>query len=606
MSKFLPIKKEELDCQPDFVVITGDAYVDHPSFGIAIVSRLLESRGFAVAIMAQPVNKNDFTEFGEPKYAFMVSGGNIDSMVANYTVSGKKRHKDDYSPGGVGGKRPDYAVNTYCQSVRRFYPDVAIIIGGLEASLRRFAHYDYWSDSVIPSILVSSGADLLLYGMAELTLIQLADRLQAGESLRDITDLRGTCYLTNPVKAPKNAVQCDSFEFVSENKKCYAKATVIQHEEQDEVHGRTVIQRHGSSIFVQNPPQRSLTESEMDSIYSLPFARKYHSVYDNVGGVPAIREVEFSITWTRGCFGACNFCSIALHQGRRIQTRSEDSLIYEAKSFVQNRDFKGYIHDVGGPTANFGQPSCKKQQSGQGMCRKRKCLTPQPCVNLNASHEKYLSTLRRLRKIDGVKKVFIRSGIRYDYLLTDQSKSRKEFFRELVEHHVSGQLKVAPEHCKSNVLYKMGKPPISTYERFCDEFNALTKRAKKEQYLVPYLMSSHPGATLDDALDLAIWLKKRRIRPEQVQDFYPTPGTISTAMYYTGMDIYTLERIYVAKSEHQRSTQRALLQYYKPENTALFNKLLNIRNNNKAKGSNLSEKSKHNKAKRKNRDNQKK
>ncbi|MCL1882106.1 MAG: YgiQ family radical SAM protein [Oscillospiraceae bacterium] len=595
---FLPISQRELEIgeQLDFICVTGDAYVDHPSFGIAIVSRLLQSRGFSVGIIAQPVSDSAFSEFGEPRYAFMVSGGNIDSMVANYTVSGKKRHKDDYSAGGVGGKRPDYAVKTYCKTIKRLFPNVGIIIGGLEASLRRFAHYDFWSDKVLPSLLISSGADLLIYGMAELTLVQLCDKLHNGDSLRNITDLLGTCYTASPDKMIelqgreakenfKGIRQCDSFELVSTNKTCYAKSAVIQHEEQDEVSGRMIVQRHGEVMLVQNPPQRSLAESELSQIYELPFMRKPHPIYKPVGGVPAIREVEFSLTWNRGCFGGCNFCSIALHQGQKVQSRSESSVLAEAEKFLENRDFKGYIHDVGGPTANFSSSACKKQ-SQQGAC-KRKCLVPTPCPNLKITHEKYLQLLRKLRKIDGVKKVFIRSGIRYDYLLADQSKAGREFFRELVVEHTSGQLKVAPEHCKSGVLDMMGKPKISVFEKFCNEFNTITKRAGKEQYLVPYLMSSHPGATLDDALDLAVWLKKRKIRPEQVQDFYPTPGTISTAMYYTGLNPYTLEKIYVAKSQQQRATQRALLQYYKHENRALFEKLLaqrekrNSSNNNK-------------------------
>ncbi|MCL1788791.1 MAG: YgiQ family radical SAM protein [Oscillospiraceae bacterium] len=583
---FLPISKKELPAQPDFICVTGDAYVDHPSFGIAIISRILESRGFTVGIIAQPTADAHFTEFGAPRYGFMVSGGNIDSMVANYTVSGKKRHNDDYSPGGKGGKRPDYAVNAYCKTIKRLFPDSGIIIGGLEASLRRFAHYDFWSNQVLPSVLISSGADLLIYGMAELTLIQLGDEIKAGKKLSTIKDLHGICYVTKPENTPMNVAQCDSFELVSENKKCYAKSCALQYNEQDEVTGRTIVQRHGNQMLVQNPPQRSLTESEMDKVYALPFTRKVHPVYQKQGGVPAIREVEFSITWTRGCFGFCNFCSIALHQGRRIQTRSETSIVNEATEFLGNPDFKGYIHDVGGPTANFGQPSCQKQLE-HGMC-KRKCLTPTPCKNLDVSHEKYLRILRRLRKIDGVKKVFVRSGIRYDYLKLDPNR---EFFDELVKHHVSGQLKVAPEHCKPNVLDCMGKSPISVYDWFCEEFTTRTKRIGKEQYLVPYLMSSHPGAALQDAVDLALWLKKRKIRPEQVQDFYPTPGTISTAMYYTGLNPFTLEPLYVAKTNEKRAVQRALLQYYKPENQQLFNKMIH-QNKNRGKVQNAKVKTK--------------
>jgi uncharacterized radical SAM protein YgiQ len=591
---FLPVKSD--GTQPDFICVTGDAYVDHPSFGVAVVSRLLESRGFSVGIIAQPVTDSDFTEFGEPRYCFMVSGGNIDSMVANYTVSGKKRYNDAYSPDGLNGKpaengrrvqalRPDYAVNAYCKSIKRLFPDSQIVIGGLEASLRRFAHYDYWTDigvsrpaevgiehgdsAVLPSVLVSSGADLLIYGMAEMALIQLSDKLRSGIPLTSIKDLRGTCVVAEPKSTPVKVAECDSLELVSANKRCYAKACVIQYNEQDEIHGRTVIQRHGNVMLVQNPPARSLTESEMDKIYALPFMRTYHPIYNDV---PAIREVEFSITWTRGCFGFCSFCSIALHQGGRVRTRSEESVAEEAEKLTKSPNWKGYIHDVGGPTANFGQPSCKKQAE-QGMCRARKCLSPKPCPNLEASHSKYLRILRRLRSIKGVKRVFVRSGIRYDYIKADKSR---EFLRDLVEFHTSGQLKVAPEHIKPSVLNCMGKPQIADYDWFCEEFAKENRRTGKEQYLIPYLMSSHPGATLNDAIDLMMWLKKRKIRPEQVQDFYPTPGTISTAMYYTGMNPFTLEPLYVAKSAQQKEMQRALLQYYKPENRALVDKALKI------------------------------
>jgi len=594
---FLPITKTELIEEnlrqsrhatagsADFVCITGDAYVDHPSFGIAIVSRILESLGFTVGIIAQPVTDADFTELGEPRYCFMVSGGNIDSMVANYTVSGKRRYKDDYSPGGsASGEaglrtqalRPDYAVTEYCKTLKRIYPDTGIVIGGLEASLRRFAHYDYWTDmvgskaaspsAILPSVLISSGADLLIYGMAELTIIQLAERLRSGEVLSDITDLHGTCYTAKPIDTPLNAVQCDSFELVRSNKKCYAKACAIQYIEQNG--DRTIVQRHGDVMLVQNPPQRPLTESEMDKVYALPFMRKYHPIYEKQGGVPAIREVEFSITWTRGCFGKCNFCSIALHQGKKIQTRSEQSIVDEAQLFVKNPGFKGYIHDVGGPTANFGQSPCENP-----VCKNKKCLSPELCKNLVISHEKYLTILRRLRGLKGIKKVFIRSGIRYDYVMADRNK---EFLNELVEHHVSGQLKVAPEHSRNNVLDCMGKPHIEAYERFSDRFAVQTKRCGKEQYLIPYLMSSHPGSTLADAVELALWLKKHNIRPEQVQDFYPTPGTVSTAMYYTGLDPFTLKEVYVAKSPDERAMQRALLQYYKAENRELVIKALTI------------------------------
>ncbi|MDR0223326.1 MAG: YgiQ family radical SAM protein [Oscillospiraceae bacterium] len=573
---FLPVSKQDLKLRGievlDFICVTGDAYVDHPSFGIAMVSRLLESVGFTVGIIAQPVSDADFAELGAPRYCFMVSGGNIDSMVANYTVSGKKRHKDDYSAGGKGGKRPDYAVNVYCKTLKRLFPGAGIVIGGLEASLRRFAHYDFWADKVLPSVLVSSGADLLVYGMAELTLIQLAERLRAGEALSEVTDLRGICRVAEPKNTPLNAAQCDGFELVSENKKCYAKACAVQYEEQDEVYGKTVVQRHGNKMLVQNPPQRCLTESETDKIYALPFMRACHPVYEKDGGVPALNEVEFSITWTRGCFGSCNFCSIALHQGRRVQSRSEESVVREAELLIKNRGFKGYIHDVGGPTANFGQPSCRKQLK-DGLCKSKKCLAPAACKNLETSHEKYLRVLRRLRGLKGVKKVFVRSGIRFDYVMPDKDGI---FLKELVENHVSGQLKVAPEHIKAGALACMGKPPIEAYLEFEKAFFAETKKAGKEQYLVPYFMSSHPGTTLNDAVDLAVWLKKRNIRPEQVQDFYPTPGTVSTAMYYSGLDPFTLKKVYVPKNDGERAMQRALLQYYKPENRGLVAKALAV------------------------------
>ena len=571
---FLPVSRKELDekgiKQLDFICVTGDAYVDHPSFGIAIISRMLESFGCTVGIIAQPLSDKDFTELGKPKYAFMVTGGNIDSMVSNYTVAGKKRYDDAYSSGGKGGKRPDRAVTVYCRTLKRLFPDSEIAIGGLEASLRRFAHYDYWADKVMPSILVDSGADLLMYGMGEVTITEIYNRFKGGDCLKDMHDIRGTCYLTEPVNTPLGAVQCDSFEVVSENKKAYAKSCRKQYDEQDEIYGRTVIQRHGNMMLVQNPPQRSLTQSEFDRAYELPYMRAYHPMYEKEGGVPSIEEVEFSITHNRGCYGFCNFCSIALHQGRRIQTRSEESVINEAYALTKKEGFKGYIHDVGGPTANFRAPSCEKQLQ-KGLCKGRKCLAPKPCPNLTVDHSEYLGMLRKIRDIKGVKKVFIRSGIRYDYLIEDKDD---EFMRELIEHHVSGQLKVAPEHASNKVLDYMGKPHIEVYEKFEKKFYDITKSIGKEQYLVPYLMSSHPGCTLNDAVELAVFLKKHNIRPEQVQDFYPTPGTISTAMFYTGLDPYTLEPVYVPRRPEEKQLQRALLQYYKKENRPLIEKAL--------------------------------
>lgn len=573
---FLPVSRKELDEkgieQLDFICVTGDAYVDHPSFGIAIISRMLESFGCTVGIIAQPVSDNDFTELGKPKYAFMVTGGNIDSMVSNYTVAGKKRFDDAYSPGGKGGNRPDRAVTVYCRKLKKLFPDTEIAIGGLEASLRRFAHYDYWADKVMPSILVDSGADLLMYGMGEVTITEIYNRIKAGDKLRNIKDIRGTCYLTEPVNTPIGAVQCDSFEVVSENKVAYAKSCRKQYDEQDEVYGRTIIQRHGNMMLVQNPPQRSLTQSEFDRAYELPYMKAYHPMYEKMGGVPSIEEVEFSIIHNRGCFGYCNFCSIALHQGRRIQTRSEQSVLDEARELASKPNFKGYIHDVGGPTANFRMTSCEKQLKS-GLCKGKKCLAPSPCKNLSVDHTEYLDLLRKIRSIKNVKKVFIRSGIRYDYLIEDKND---EFMRELIEHHVSGQLKVAPEHASNKVLDYMGKPHIDTYEKFEKKFYSITKSIGKEQYLVPYLMSSHPGCTLNDAVDLAVFLKKHNIRPEQVQDFYPTPGTISTAMFYTGLDPYTLEPVYVPRKPEEKQLQRVLLQYYKKENKEMVIKALSI------------------------------
>ena len=573
---FLPVSRKDMQErnieQFDFICVTGDAYVDHPSFGIAIISRLLESFGCTVGMIAQPVSDADFSCLGKPKYCFMVTGGNIDSMVSNYTVALKKRNDDAYSAGGKGGRRPDRAVNVYCRTLRRLFPDTEIAIGGLEASLRRFAHYDYWDDCVMPSILVSSGAELLMYGMGELTVTEIWNRFKAGDKLRDMHDIRGTCYLTEPVNTPIGAVQCDSFELVRDNRKAYAKACRKQYDEQDEVYGRIIVQRHGNEMLVQNPPQRSLTQSEFDRAYELPYMRAYHPMYDKEGGVPSIKEVEFSITHNRGCFGFCNFCSIALHQGRRVQTRSAESVLNEARELAASPNFKGYIHDVGGPTADFRFPSCEKQLRS-GLCKGKKCLAPEPCPNLKVDHSEYLSILRRMRDIKNVKKVFIRSGIRYDYLIEDKND---EFMKELIANHISGQLKVAPEHASNKVLDYMGKPHIEVYERFEKKFYDITKGMGKEQYLVPYLMSSHPGCTLNDAVDLAVFLKKHNIRPEQVQDFYPTPGTISTAMFYTGLDPYTLEPVFVPRKYEEKKLQRALLQYYKKENRELVEKALNM------------------------------
>ncbi len=566
---FLPISKEDMAerniSQLDFICITGDSYVDHPSFGISIISRMIEDQGFTVGIIAQPDwhSDRDFTKLGRPKYAFLITAGNIDSMVAHYTAAKKKRSDDAYTAGGRAGKRPDRAAIVYSKAVKRIYgDDMPVALGGLEASLRRFAHYDYWDDAVRPSVLEDSGADLLMYGMSEHQIVEICNRLAKGENIHDLRDIRGTAYLCDPKDTPLGAAECPSLALCRENKEEYAKACKIQYDWQDEVYGKTVIQRQTSKMLVQLPPALSLTTPELDHVYELPYMRTYHPIYEAEGGVPGIKEVEFSITHNRGCFGNCNFCSIALHQGRRISVRSKESILREAKLLTTLPNFKGYIHDVGGPTANFRAPSCTHQLK-YGLCKGRKCLAPEPCKNLEVNHEEYLDILREIRKIKGVKRVFIRSGIRYDYLIEDEND---EFMRELIEYHVRGQLKVAPEHCSAAVLDMMGKPHIEAYKKFQDKFYKMTGQIGKEQYLVPYLMSSHPGSTLKEAVELAQFLKSLKMRPEQVQDFYPTPGTISTCMFYTELDPYTMKKVYVPKTAEEKGMQRALLQYFKPEN----------------------------------------
>ncbi len=568
MNGFMPVSRADLIErgieQLDFVYILGDAYVDHPSFGAAIISRVLEHNGYTVGIISQPDwhKDSDFMRLGEPRLAWLVSAGNIDSMVAHYSVAKRRRTNDAYTAGNVMGKRPDRASIVYSNILRRLTPDKPILEGGLEVSLRRFAHYDYWDDKVRPSVLVDSKADIVMFGMNENTIVELANRLNAGESIKDIRDVRGTCYLCPTSETPYGAAECPSFEIVSSDKKMYAKACRIQYDQQDEVYGKTIIQRHGNMMLVQNPPSYALTTEELDEVFSLPYMRTYHPMYEKDGGVPSIEEVQFSITHNRGCFGFCNFCSIALHQGRKISVRSEESILEEAKKITEMPNFKGYIHDVGGPTANFRHTSCKHQLE-HGLCKGRKCLAPTPCKNLEVDHTEYLDILRKLRAIPKVKKVFIRSGIRYDYLIEDKND---EFMTELIKHHVSGQLKVAPEHCSAQVLDKMGKPHIEAYKRFQKKFYEITGKIGKEQYLVPYLMSSHPGSSIKDAIELAQFLKENNIHPEQVQDFYPTPGTISTCMFYTGLDPYTMEEVYVAKTPEEKSAQRALLQYFMPKN----------------------------------------
>ncbi len=575
---FLPISPEDVKSrgweEVDFVYVTGDAYVDHPSFGAAIITRVLENEGFRVAVLAQPNWKtaDDFKRFGKPRLGFLVSSGNIDSMVAHYTAAKKKRSQDAYSPGKIMGLRPDRAVIVYCNRIREAYGKIPIIIGGLEASLRRFAHYDYWDDKIRRSIIFDAQADILTYGMGENQTIQICRRLADGEDISTIRDVRGTCYVCDTAETPFEGKECPSFENCVKSKKEYAVSCRIEQDEQDHIRGKLVKQRHGNKMLVQNPPMPPLTQQELDRVYALPYERNYHPVYEPQGGVPAIDEVKFSITHNRGCFGACNFCSIAFHQGRFITTRSKESIVKEAKLLTEMPDFKGYIHDVGGPTANFRQTSCKKQLEN-GLCKGKKCLAPTPCKALTADHSEYLDILRTLRKLPKVKKVFIRSGIRYDYMLRDKDDT---FFRELVKYHVSGQLKVAPEHCSAAVLDKMGKPHIDAYIDFSKKYFELSDSAGREQYLVPYLMSSHPGSTLKDAVELAVFLKKRNIRPEQVQDFYPTPGTISTCMFYTGLDPYTMENVYVARTPKEKALQRALLQYYNPENKALVIQALHM------------------------------
>lgn len=566
---FLPMNIKEVKArgwdEVDFVYVMGDSYVDHPSFGAAIITRVLEDCGYKVAVLSQPDWKNDadFLQFGKPRLGFFVTAGNIDSMVAHYTVAKRKRSDDAYTAGGKNGKRPDRAVTVYSNIIRRLYPDSVIIIGGLEASLRRFAHYDYWKNTVMPSVLFDSKADIISYGMGELQTIEMAKHLSEGYPVEALYDIRGICYAVKTSDyVPKTVVELPSYERVCESKKDYAIAARKELEEADAVRGKTLIQRHGNFILIQNPPMQPLDTKQLDYVYSLPYERWYPQCYEKLGGVPGIQEVLFSITHNRGCFGACNFCSLAFHQGRAVTVRSKQSVIDEAKSFLNDKRFKGYISDVGGPTANFRLPSCEKQKKA-GLCKSRKCLAPTPCPNMQVSHTEYLDILRELRKLDGIKKVFIRSGIRFDYLMEDQSD---EFFEELVKYHISGQLRVAPEHCSAAVLDRMGKPHIETYKKFCDKFYKLTGRMSKDQYIVPYLMSSHPGSTLKDAVELALFCKRENIHPKQVQDFYPTPGTISTCMFYTGIDPYTMKEVYVPKTEEEKSMQRALLQYFIPEN----------------------------------------
>ncbi len=566
---FLPISKEDMRRrgieQLDFVYVCGDAYVDHPSFGHAIITRLLESYGYTVGIIAQPDWKqNDsIAILGEPRLGFLVSAGNMDSMVNHYSVSKKRRKTDAFSPGGVMGKRPDYAAVVYCNLIRRTYKKTPIIVGGIEGSLRRLAHYDYWSNKVKRSILLDSGADLISYGMGERSIIEIAEALAAGIDVKDITYIRGTVFRTQDPYFIEDAIVLPSYDEISTNKEAYARSFYIQYQNTDPFQAKKMAEAYPHGIYVvQNPPQKPLSMQEMDDVYALPYTRTYHPVYEKDGGIPAISEVKFSLISNRGCFGGCNFCALTFHQGRIIQTRSHASILAEAKQMTQNKDFKGYIHDVGGPTANFRHTSCKKQLE-KGVCTNRQCLFPTPCKNLTVDHKDYLSLLRKLRQLPGVKKVFIRSGIRFDYLLEDKDD---RFFRELCQYHVSGQLKVAPEHISDNVLRYMGKPPVEVYDRFKEKYRKINEQIGKKQYLVPYLMSSHPGSTLKDAIALAEYLRDLGYMPEQVQDFYPTPSTISTCMYYTGLDPATMQPVYVSHNPHEKAMQRALIQYRNPSN----------------------------------------
>lgn len=566
---FLPISKEDMKRrgieQLDFVYVCGDAYVDHPSFGHAIITRLLESYGYTVGIIAQPDWKqNDsIAILGEPRLGFLVSAGNMDSMVNHYSVSKKRRKTDAFSPGGVMGKRPDYAAVVYCNLIRHTYKKTPIIIGGIEGSLRRLAHYDYWSNKVKRSILLDSGADLISYGMGERSIIEIAEALAAGIDVKDITYIRGTVFRTQDPYFIEDAIVLPSYDEISTNKEAYARSFYIQYQNTDPFQAKKMAEAYPHGIYVvQNPPQKPLSMQEMDDVYALPYTRTYHPIYEKDGGIPAISEVKFSLISNRGCFGGCNFCALTFHQGRIIQTRSHASILAEAKQMIQNKDFKGYIHDVGGPTANFRHPSCKKQLE-KGVCTNRQCLFPTPCKNLTVDHKDYLSLLRKLRQLPGVKKVFIRSGIRFDYLLEDKDD---RFFRELCQYHVSGQLKVAPEHISDNVLRYMGKPPVEVYDRFKEKYRKINEQIGKKQYLVPYLMSSHPGSTLKDAIALAEYLRDLGYMPEQVQDFYPTPSTISTCMYYTGLDPATMQPVYVSHNPHEKAMQRALIQYRNPSN----------------------------------------
>lgn len=574
---FLPVCREDMEKrgweQCDFVYVSGDAYVDHPSFGPAIISRVLESFGYKVGIIAQPdwKNKDSITILGEPRLGFLVSAGNMDSMVNHYTVNKKRRHSDAFSPGGVMGLRPDYATIVYCNLIKQVYKSTPIILGGIEASLRRMSHYDYWSDKVKHSVLIDSGADIISYGMGEHSIVEIADALNAGIDVKDITYINGTVYKTKTLDNLSDYINLPSYDEIVKDKRIYAESFYTQYKNTDPFTAKILVEKAKEKLYVvQNPPAKPLTTMEMDDVYALPYMRDYHPMYKADGGIPALSEIKFSITSNRGCFGGCSFCALTFHQGRIIQVRSHESIVDEAVTMTKDRDFKGYIHDVGGPTANFRHTSCEKQLT-KGVCMNRQCLFPAPCKNLTVDHSDYIKLLRKLRKVPGVKKVFIRSGIRFDYCMCDADDT---FIRELCEHHISGQLRVAPEHISDNVLTKMGKPSNDVYEKFLQRYKRINNKTGKQQFVVPYLMSSHPGSTMKEAIELAEYIRDLGYMPEQVQDFYPTPSTLSTCMYYTGLDPATMEKVYTPVSHHEKEMQRALIQYRNPDNYDLVKEAL--------------------------------
>ncbi len=574
---FLAVTKKEMEArgwsQADFVLVTGDAYVDHHSFGTAIIGRLLERYGYKVAVLAQPDYKSaeDFKRFGKPRLGFLINSGVVDSMVNNYSVFKRKRKVDEYAPGGVSGKRPDRAVIVYSNRAREAYKDVPVIIGGIEASLRRLGHYDYWSDKVRRSILLDAKADLLIYGMGERAIVEIAEALDSGIEARDITWIRGTCYKAKAYEPDEDTVLLPSYEEISGSKEAYCKSFAMAYRNNDDINGKRLVEKYTDSVYVvQNLPQPPLSREELDDVYELPFENEYHPMYEEAGGIPAFSEIKFSLVSARGCFGGCSFCALTYHQGRQVRSRSKESLVAEAEALTKKPDFKGYIHDVGGPTANFRYPACKKQLK-YGVCKDKDCLYPSPCKNMDIDHKEYLEVLRAVRSVPGVKKVFIRSGIRYDYLMADKDSS---FLRELCKYHVSGTLKVAPEHISDRVLYYMRKPAKKVFVDFAEKYRKMNEQLGLKQYLIPYLISSHPGSTLSDAVELALFLKEYGFVPDQVQDFYPTPATLATCMYYTEMDPFTMEPVYVAKDLEEKKMQRALIHYHKPENREIVLKAL--------------------------------